>query len=231
MDLERLHQNLAGILARVEAAAERSNRSAGDVTLVAVTKRTTVEAARLLLDLGVYDLGENYPQELWRKAEVLGGEPVRWHLIGHLQGNKARRTVGLVSFIHAVDSLKLLRQLDEIAGTGASVPPVCLQVNCSGEDTKHGWSPEALVDESDAVAACANVEVVGLMTMAALEASPESARPAFVRLRETRDVLERRSGLCLRELSMGMSNDYVIGVEEGATLIRVGSALWEGVCG
>ncbi len=199
------------------------------MTLVAVTKRCPPELIRPLVELGARDLGENYPQELWKKVEALADRPVHWHLIGHLQGNKARKTLPMVRMIHAVDSLKLLQTLAAMADERAEPPALCLQVNTSGESAKHGWSLSSIVEESDAIAGCRRLPIVGLMTMAALGTTAETARPSFVRLRELRDDLRARTGLPLEHLSMGMSNDFETAIEEGATLVRVGSALFEGV--
>ena len=229
MNRERLRANLESVRERIAGAAERAGRRASDVSMVAVTKRTPPDWANALLELGVCDLGENYPQELWSKAESLGAAPVRWHLIGHLQGNKAKRTLPLVKMVHAVDSLKLLRSLDDLVVNLADSPRICLQVNTSGEGAKHGWSPEAIGLDAEAIAGCRRIPVVGLMTMAALDSSPESARPSFARLREIRDDLRLRTGLPLQELSMGMSGDFEPAIEEGATWVRIGSALFEGV--
>ena len=229
MNLEILKDNLATVTARIARASERSGRVASAVTLVAVTKRTPPEWARALLGLGAADFGENYPQDLWNKAEALQGLPVRWHLIGHLQGNKARKTLPMVRMIHSVDSLKLLRALDDLAGELMDPPEVCLQINTSGEPSKHGWASDSVAADAEAIAACRQIPVVGLMTIAALGTSAETARPAFRRLQGVRDDLRGRTGLALDHLSMGMSNDYETAVEEGATLVRVGSALFEGL--
>jgi pyridoxal phosphate enzyme (YggS family) len=229
MNRDRLRDNLAGVRARITDAARRSGRQPSDVTLVAVTKRSPPDVVAPLIELGVRDLGENYPQELWRKVELIGRPEVRWHLIGHLQGNKVKRTLPLVRMIHAVDSLKLLESLDGLAAELADPPAVCLQVNCSGEASKHGWSPDAILENAHAIARCQRIQIAGLMTMAALELSSEAARPAFARLRETRDVLRARTGMPLNALSMGMSNDYDVAVEEGATLVRIGSAIFDEV--
>jgi len=230
---ERLHENLESVRSRIAAAAHRAGRDPTSVTLVAVTKRTPVELIAPLVGCGVHDLGENYPQELWKKVEALGGLPgaVRWHLIGHLQGNKARKTVSVVRMIHAVDSLKLLQTLDELARDQGNPPAVCLQVNTSGEETKHGWSPGEIPRNAEAIAACRRIPVVGLMTMAALGATSEQARASFAQLRAVQAALRVRTGLALPELSMGMSSDFEEAIEEGATLVRVGSALFEGVVG
>jgi pyridoxal phosphate enzyme (YggS family) len=229
MNRDRLRENWETVRGQMAGAARRSGRPADAVTLVAVTKRSPAAWIRPLVGLGATDLGENYPQELWSKAEALGDLPVRWHLIGHLQGNKAKRTLPLVRLIHGVDSLRLLRALDALAAGLADPPSACLQVNVSGEATKHGWSPETLLGDAGTIAACRHVPIVGLMTMAAMGTTAEAARPAFARLRGLRDALRGETGLALNELSMGMSNDFETAIEEGATLIRVGSALFEGL--
>ena len=229
MDRDALRRNLKSVHERIAAAARRSGREPSAVTLVAVTKRTPPESARALLDLGVTDLGENYPQELWTKADALAGLTVQWHLIGHLQGNKAKRTLPLVRMIHAVDSLKLLRALNDLASDLSDQPSVCLQVNTSNELAKHGWGPDEILEDAEAIAACRDLPVVGLMTMAGLGTDADTSRPCFVRLRGVRDALRDRTGLALEHLSMGMSGDFETAIEEGATYVRVGSALFEGV--
>jgi pyridoxal phosphate enzyme (YggS family) len=235
MHEERLRENLDSVRSRIAAAARRAGRDPASITLVAVTKRTPADLLGPLTACGVTDLGENYPQELWRKVEAAAGlglnlsQPLCWHLIGHLQSNKARKTLPLVGMIHAVDSLKLLQTLDALAGDEPNPPSVCLQVNTSGEATKHGWSPLEIPGDAEAIAACRRIPVVGLMTMAALDATPADARASFARLRAVRDVLRDRTSLPLPELSMGMSGDFEEAVLEGSTLVRIGSALFEGV--
>jgi pyridoxal phosphate enzyme (YggS family) len=228
---ERLRQNLTDVQGRIAEAAQRSGRSPHDVALVVVTKRHPPERVRPLVEFGVKDFGENYPQELWKKVDQLGDLDVRWHLIGHLQGNKAKKTLPMVTMIHSVDSLKLLNQLDalETETAGREFPSVCLQVNTSDEAAKHGWSPEELLADADAIANVGRVPIVGLMTMAAWGTSSETARPSFVRLRRLREELRSRTGLALEHLSMGMSGDFETAIEEGATLVRIGSALFEGI--
>jgi pyridoxal phosphate enzyme (YggS family) len=229
LDLDRLSSNLQDVRGRMAAACVRSGRPADATRLVAVTKTVSAEWAAALNAFGQVDLGENYPQELWRKDPLLRSAAVRWHLIGHLQSNKAKKTYPLVAFVHAVDSLKLLQLLDQLAGELPTPAPVCLQVNCSGEASKHGWEGEAILNDADAIAACRRVPVTGLMTMAAIGTTPDEARPAFARLRQVRDQLQARTGIPLPELSMGMSNDYEVAIAEGATWVRVGSAIFEGV--
>lgn len=230
MNSTRIHDNLRSVHDRIASAAESSGRDPSTVSLVAVTKKRPVEHVRELVAAGAVDLGENYPRELWGKVAALADSPtIRWHLIGHLQGNKAGRTFPAVRMIHGVDSLKLLRALDGLAAAADDPPRVCLQVNTSGEETKHGWRDDAILADAEAIAACARIPVVGLMTMAAWGTVAETARPSFARLRAIRDELRRRTGLALPHLSMGMSHDFEAAVAEGATLVRIGSALFEGV--
>jgi hypothetical protein len=214
---DTLAANLQRVEARLAAACARAGRPRAAVTLVAVTKTVPVEVAAELAALGVRDLGENRPQELWRKAEAL--KDVRWHLIGHLQRNKVERTLPLVHRIHSVDSLRLLEAID-----AAGPAEVLLEFNCSGEASKGGFAPSEAPVLRDALPRLKQARVVGLMTMAALEDDPERCRPTFQALRRLRDELGP-----LPELSMGMSNDFEVAVEEGATLIRIGTALFEGL--
>lgn len=219
--------NLQRVRTRIGEAAARAGRSAEDVTLVAVTKQVGVKEAEALLAWAARDLGENRPQELWRKAAAVHGE-VRWHLIGHLQRNKVRRTLPLVSMIHSVDSLRLLRALEQEANQQQLALRVLLEVNTSAEPAKHGFDPEELIKTRPEWLALEHVRIEGLMTMAALVADAEQARPAFRKLRELRDRLQGER-LYLPHLSMGMTNDYEVAVEEGATLVRIGRALFEGL--
>ncbi len=222
---------LSSVRSRLERAAASAGRDPREIRLIAVSKTFGIEAVRAAASAGQVDFGENRVQEALDKIDLAKGLSLRWHLIGHLQSNKARRTLPMVRWIHAVDSLKLLRALDALVGDlGLTVPPpVCLQVNTSGEETKHGWTPAGVIEDAEAIAACRAIPVVGLMTMAAWGTDAETARPSFVQLRQTRDALRVRTGLALPDLSMGMSGDFESAVEEGATLVRVGSALLEGV--
>jgi pyridoxal phosphate enzyme (YggS family) len=231
MNAERLNHNLEAVLGRIALAARRAGRDPASVRLVAVTKKSPPEWIRPLVAQGACDLGENYPQELWRKREVLidlAGS-IRWHLIGHLQSNKVKKTLPLVAMVHSVDSLGLLRAINELAAQLPAAPPVCLEVNTSGEPSKHGWTPDQIVSDAPAIADCRAVPIVGLMTMAPFGTTADAARPSFVSLRALRDTLGRETGLPLPELSMGMSNDFEAAILEGATLVRVGSAIFEGV--
>jgi pyridoxal phosphate enzyme (YggS family) len=227
-----LADRLATVEERLARALRRAARSRAEVTIVAVTKTVSAEVAALLPDLGVSDLGENRPQELWRKAVALSG-PIRWHLIGHLQRNKVERTVPLVARIHSVDSVRLLRALEEEAVRLPTPLSVLLEVNAGGEASKHGFRPDEVPGLADVVAGLRRLRVDGLMTMAAYEDEPERTRPTFALLRQLRDDLRRRLGQPngLPHLSMGMSNDFEIAVEEGATFVRLGTVLFDGLGG
>lgn len=238
-----LRTRLEKVEHRLRAACARAGRPRESVTLVAVTKTVSAEIAALLPELGVLDLGENRPQELWRKAASIPN--VRWHLIGNLQRNKIERTLPLVHTIHAVDSVRLLQALDDALANAepaaparatspllalrAQAPIVLLEVNASREASKHGFTPDEVPALAPTIAALKHVHVAGLMTMAALEDEPERCRPTFVLLRELRDRLQRELGRPLSELSMGMTNDFEVAVEEGATMVRLGTALFEGL--
>jgi pyridoxal phosphate enzyme (YggS family) len=222
-----LEIDYATIESRLEAACRRAGRMRRDVTLVAVTKTVSAEVASLLPELGVYDLGESRPQELWHKASAV--KNVRWHLIGHLQRNKIERTLPLIARIHSVDSLRLLEALEEACGKTGRTLPALLEVNASREAAKHGFSPEEVPGLAPRLAELKHVRIDGLMTMAAYEDQPERTRPTFAALRALRDRLATELGRPLPQLSMGMSNDFDIAVEEGATLVRLGTILFERV--
>jgi pyridoxal phosphate enzyme (YggS family) len=221
---------LAAVEERIDRACRRAGRSRADVTLVAVTKTVNAEVAALMPALGVRDFGESRPQELWRKAAGLPVE-VGWHLIGHLQRNKIERTVPLVQLVHAVDSVRLLHALEE--DNQRDTIRVLLEVNASGEANKQGFAPDALPSLAADLAGLKRVRVEGLMTMAAYEEDAERCRPTFTLLRTLRDRLQTTIGDAhrLRHLSMGMSNDFEIAIEEGATLVRLGTVLFEGMEG
>lgn len=226
---EQIEQNLRSVRNRIAAAARRAGRSADAVTLVAVTKYAKADVVRTLVDLGVRDLGESRPQQLGERAALID-QSVRWHLIGSLQRNKARRTLSVVEMIHSANSVRLLRHLDYLAQELEIRPRVLLEVNLSGEATKHGFDPVALTSEWDGILSLKHLSLEGLMTMGAWEKDPERTRPTFAGLRELRDHLRERSpaDVPLEHLSIGMSNDFEIAIEEGATFVRIGSALFEG---
>ncbi len=227
--LARLQQNLEAIRDRIAAAARRVGRQPSEITLVAVTKYVNEQVAQLLIEAGCRDLGESRPQELWKKADALASAGVRWHLIGHLQRNKLARTLPLVRLIHSLDRLSLAQEIQQLA------PPVparvLLEVNVSGDRTKHGVRPDEAVDVVRQLANFRHLILSGFMTMGAREGDDVSARQNFADLRALRDRCRAAaiSPDTCTELSMGMSGDFEIAIEEGATIVRVGSALFTGI--
>jgi pyridoxal phosphate enzyme (YggS family) len=218
---------LPGSLARVRENVARHQAARGwshPVRIVAVTKTHGPEAVRAALAAGLTDIGENRVQEALQKQDALPGADVAWHLIGTLQRNKARHAAGRFALIHSVDRADLAEELNRrVPENGRQ--PVLVQVNCSDEPQKGGVEPGGLAALLDALAALPRLEVLGLMTMSALTEVEAEQRQAFRRLRELRDAAER-SGHRLPELSMGMSGDYPVAVEEGATMIRLGTILF-----
>ncbi|MCC8180449.1 MAG: YggS family pyridoxal phosphate-dependent enzyme [Planctomycetes bacterium] len=219
--------NLATIQSRIADACRRSGRNPDEVTLVAVTKTVTRAEVDELYRLGVRDFGENRVFDGAERLKHLADTDVRCHMIGHLQRNKAREALQAgFSCIHSVESPKLLAVLDkEAAGLGL-VPDVMLEINVSGEESKYGISPDQAGKLAEQALALANIRLVGVMTMAPLEAEPEQTRPVFQGLRRCKEDLETQFSIALPHLSMGMTNDFEIAVEEGATLVRIGTALF-----
>lgn len=228
---EQIRQNLAQVREKIAAAAARAGRAASNVRLIGVTKYVEPLLARLLVEAGLTDLGESRPQELWRKAEQLADLPVVWHFIGHLQRNKVQRTLPIATYIHSADSLRLLGEIEREATVLNRSTSVLLEINISGDTAKHGFGPQEIEPLLPQIATLAHIRVLGLMTMAALEGGSERARRDFAALRDLRDRLKENCPpeITLGELSMGMSDDFEVAIEEGATMIRVGSALFEGL--
>ncbi len=217
--------NLSKVRAAITAACQKAGRDPGSVRLIAVSKTVDLDRIRAAIAAGQDLFGENYLQEAKDKIDVLGRQ-VGWHLVGHLQTNKAKPAVELFDLIHGVDRGKLARALDSAAARLGKVQDVLIQVNQGGEDTKSGVAPEAARELVQEVARLPHLRLLGLMTMPPWFADPEAARPYFRSLRELRDRLRSLSGLPLPELSMGMSGDFTVAVEEGATLVRVGTAIF-----
>jgi pyridoxal phosphate enzyme (YggS family) len=228
-DLEqRIAANLAGIRTRIARAAERAGRSPDDVTLVAVSKTFGPEHVRAAMAAGQRVFGENKVQEGLQKAAAVADTSIQWHLIGHLQTNKAKKAAAGFGWVHAVDSVDLLRRLDEGAEAAGTSPRLLVQVDLAGEATKFGAAPGDLPALFAEAAGCTRARVVGLMLLPPFAENPEDVRPWFRRLREERQRL-LDTGVAaerLAELSMGMSHDFEVAVEEGATLVRVGSAIF-----
>ena len=212
----------------IYAAAERAGRSPDDVELVAVSKKHPVESvSEAFQEAGQELFGESRVQEALIKIPALPSR-LRWHFIGHLQANKVRKALPCFELIHGIDTVDIARDVDRVAAEMGLFPRVLLEVNVSGEGSKHGFTPEGLERELEGLLALPRIQVEGFMTMAPLVKEAEAARPYFTKLRELRDRLAGHGGIPLATLSMGMSGDYEVAVEEGATLVRVGSALFGG---
>ena len=221
-----LNEILDEVRGRIAAACARAGRDPSEVEIIAVTKTHGEEVVREAWEAGLAIVGENKVQEAaWKKPASVAGPS--WHLIGHLQTNKVRPALELFDFIHSLDSEKLADRINAVAEAIGAQPHLLLEVNVSGEKSKSGLAPEAVEPLLEHILAeCPRLTVEGLMTMAPFSENPEDARPFFRRLRELRDGLERRLSVGLPRLSMGMSGDYEVAVEEGATWVRLGTVLF-----
>ncbi len=240
----KLADNLKRLQDRIGAAAQRAGRQPDDVRLVAVTKAVDLEVVKNLLELGQVDLGENRVQQLVKRASIIeeqtqrrvaaGNEalgPVCWHMIGRLQRNKVRQVLPVSSLIHSMDTLRLAEEISTRAEKAGKACEVLIETNVSGEKSKGGVPPAAVPYLIEQIVSLPKLKVVGLMTMAPLVEDPEQVRGIFARVRELfEDVREsRKVGPEFCHLSMGMSNDFEVAIEEGATMVRVGSVLFEGL--
>jgi len=239
-----LAEKLGEIQDRIAAAASRAKREPGEVTLIAVTKTAAPEQIREILTLGVTDLGESRVQVLAQRgaqvkeflqrrqgqADSIPPEKLRWHMIGHLQRNKVKAVLPIVYMIHSIDSLRLAEELDAQAAKAGRRLPVLMQLNASEESQKFGVAVGAAVHLAEQIDSMPNLQLSGLMTMGPLEASENKIRLAFARTREIFEEMRwhKIGGTNMRHLSMGMSNDFEIAIEEGATLVRIGTALFGG---
>ena len=222
MDLE---ENFRKVRERVEAACARASRNPASVTIVAVSKSQPPEAVRAAVELGQLIFGENRVQEA--KAKIpLSPERARWHMIGHLQSNKARDAVALFGMVQSVDSLHLAQELEKWAEKQAKTLPILLEVNIAGESSKFGYNPENVLRELPQLNDLRHMEVHGLMTIAPHTTDSEKVRPVFRKLRELKSKCEQVLGAPLQHLSMGMSGDFEAAIEEGATIVRIGTALF-----
>jgi hypothetical protein len=233
--MSTIKENLLRVLERIEKAARRAGRDPREVRLVAVSK--TVEVARIkeAIEAGVIILGENYVQEAQKKIEEIGrfasteplvkGRPVSWHFIGHLQSNKAKYAVRLFDMIHSADSIPLVEELNRRAEQAGRMTKVMIEVNLSKEATKFGTDEEELLNLAIRIQDLKYLSLEGLMTMPPYFDSPEMSRPYYVALRDLKEKMAG-GGVPLQELSMGMSNDFEIAIEEGATFVRVGTAIF-----
>ncbi len=226
----RIHDNFHQVTQDVAKAAKLSGRSPDDVKIIGVTKYVDAATTAALFDAGCLALGENRPQMMWSKAESaeLAGKAIQWHMIGHLQRNKLRRLMRLSPMIHSVDSAHLFDAIIKEATTSGTPMQVLLEVNISGDESKTGMASDELqqiLEQSDH----SLVQINGLMAMAGLGTDQATAQKQFCAVRELRDTLALSTGKPLRELSMGMSGDFVQAIAEGATMVRIGSRLFDGV--
>ena len=226
---EQLAARLTAVRERIAAAANACGRQAEEVRLIAISKTHPASVIRTLIELGATDLGENRVQEAEGKIAEVGRERVRWHLVGHLQANKARRAVNLFEVIHSVDSLDLAQRLDRLcAEEKREKLPVLIQVDLGHEETKSGIDESELTHMVEGLRSLTHLEFFGLMTLPPFFDDTEQSRPFFRRLRELRDELESRGAFGKRkgELSMGMTHDFEIAIQEGATMVRIGTAIF-----
>ena len=222
----RLAHSLPEVRERITTAAERSGRDSDDITLVAVTKAHPMDAVHAALAHDLFHLGENRVEELEWKAASLDDERVRWHMIGHVQRRKVSRLLGTADLIHSVDSLRLAKQLSDRSVEAGEVEQVLIQVNTSGEETKGGFDVEGSVEELSVILRLPGLDTRGLMTMAPLTDNEAVLRETFRRVRMLHEELRGVEGYSGVQLSMGMTNDFEVAIEEGSTMIRIGTALF-----
>lgn len=213
---------------QIREAAIKAGRSPEEIRLVAVSKIKPAEMVREAMQAGQRIFGENYIQEAVAKIEEIGSEGIEWHFIGHLQSKKSKYAAGVFTLIHSVDSLKLAREIDKQAAKKGTIQEILIQVNTSGEESKSGATDASVIELVRDVAALEHVAVKGLMTMPAFFDDPEGARPYFRQLRLIKERIESLAipGVEMKELSMGMSGDFEVAIEEGSTLVRVGTAIF-----
>lgn len=240
-----IEANLRDVQRRIAKAAGRAGRDPAEITLVAVTKMFTVAHIQAAYELGVRHFGENRVREAEEKIPIVNQwveekhtlSPLTWHMVGHLQSRKAKDAIQLFDIIHSVDTLKLAKRLDRLCRREDRIMPILLEANVSGEESKYGFALERWAEDEkqrgrffaivEEILALPQVEVQGLMTMAPIVADPEEARPYFRRLRRLRDALaERFPGEYWRHVSMGMTDDFEVAIEEGATIVRIGRAIF-----
>ena len=223
---DRLAETVPRVRDRVAAAAARVGRDPSDVTLVAVSKGHPASAVEAALEAGLTDLGENRVEELAGKVEAFGRDPIRWHLIGHVQRRKAAQAAALPHLFHALDSVRLAEKMSRWLTSSEQELSVLVQVNTSGESTKGGFTPAETLDQVAMLCSLPGLRVEGLMTMAPFVSEERVLREAFQRLRDLHERAKALAGYGGRHLSMGMTNDFEIAIEEGSTLVRIGTALF-----
>lgn len=224
---EQLAANIGHVHTAIEEAARRAGRTPDEITLVAVSKTVSIDLVQMAYNLGVTDFGENRVQDALPKIAAFHPQGVRWHMIGHLQSNKANKIIDQFYCVHSVDSLHLAQVLNRYASEKGVHLPILLQVNIAGEASKEGMSPEETPELARQILTLPNIQVEGLMTIAPLVRDPEEVRPVFRGLRFLRDQLQATlPGCSWQHLSMGMTDDYSVAIEEGATIVRIGRAIF-----
>lgn len=223
--MSSIAENLDRVRKQISSAAAKSGRALSDVELVAITKTHPAESVREAIEAGQILFGESRVQEARAKIPELPSN-CRWHFVGHLQKNKIRHALALFEMFHGVDSLALAQDINRIAEEQGLYPRVLLEVNVAGEGSKFGFAPEALGEQVEALLALPRVSIEGLMCIPPLAMESEDSRRFFSQVRELRDSFEREFNMKLPQLSMGMTNDYAVAIEEGATLVRVGTAIF-----
>ena len=225
---KRIKENLEQINARVAEAAERGGRRPDQVRLVAVCKYVDAEITQSVVNSGALDIGENRPQQLWQKAEQIKVPAVNWHLIGQLQTNKVKRTLTIITLLHSLDRLKLARVIEQQASQVGVCVDALVQVNISGDESKSGFQCSEVESALEQIMECQHIKVKGLMAMAGLDSDLPTTRREFESMRQLQDRLQAKFGdqITLSELSMGMSRDYEMAIEAGATIVRVGSEIF-----
>jgi len=220
-------ENVVAIRERIEKAAAKSGRKLGDITLVAVTKNQPVDAIEQVVQAGIIDIGENRSQELIPKQQALE-DGIKWHFIGHLQRNKVKYIIPFIYLIQSVDSIALAIEISERAKSINKVQDILLEVNISGEETKYGFKPEEIMAALDELATLENIRIKGLMTMAPFMKETDLLRPYFAKLNDLFNNLSSRQdqNIEMQYLSMGMSNDFEVAIEEGSNMVRIGTALF-----
>jgi PLP dependent protein len=229
--LKIVESNLAEVRDRIATCASTSGRTAVDVTLVGVCKYFGSDITRIVVEAGCRDVGENRPQTLWSKASDLSALNIRFHQIGHLQRNKVRRTINRIDLLHAGDSLRLINAVSKESVKQEIVTRLLIEVNVSGDRNKEGFRPTELESVLEDVANLPNIDIQGLMSMSGLESDESQTTREFALLRELREGLTSRcpENVSLKHLSMGMTRDYELAIREGATIVRIGTALFEGI--
>lgn len=220
-------ENIASVRERIARAAERAGREPSDITTVAVAKGVDVERMREAIDGGISIIGENRVQEALHKVKTLG-RSVMWHMVGHLQRNKAKEAVRIFNLIQSLDSLRLAEEINSRALAAGTIMDVLVQVNTSGEETKFGLEPEEALDFLGSISTCKGLSVRGLMTIGAFLPDPEEVRPCFRTLRELKEKIidARLPNVEMEYLSMGMTSDFEVAIEEGANMVRIGTAIF-----